>query len=74
MLHVPKFTVCCCGECTSQLAEHKCCSQQPADVKLESFVRKVDKHHIREMAAVREELARQISSGSRGFQLKPLLL
>ena len=49
-----------CGERLPrrQLAEHEqeLCPQRPVDVKLESFMRKMEERHMREMAAVREEL------------------
>ena len=48
-----------CGERLPrrQLAEHEqdVCPQRPVDVKLESFMRKMEERHMREMAAVREE-------------------
>ena len=30
--------------------------KQPVDVKLESFIKKMEERHVREMAAVKEEL------------------
>ena len=51
-----------CGERLPrrQLAEHEqdVCPQRPVDVKLESFMRKMEERHMKEMAAVREELER----------------
>ena len=48
-----------CGERVPrrQLAEHEqdVCSQRPVDVKLESFMRKMEERHMREIAAVRED-------------------
>ena len=47
-----------CGERVPrcQLAEHEqdVCPQRPVDVKLESFTRKMEERHMREIAAVKE--------------------
>ena len=52
-----------CGERLPrrQLAEHEqdVCPQRPADIKLESFMRKMEERHMREMAAVKEELKKE---------------
>ena len=53
-----------CGERLPrrQLAEHEqeLCPQRPVDVKLESFMRKTEERHMREMAAVREDHMREM--------------
>ena len=52
-----------CGEQLPrrQLAEHEqdVCSQRPVDVKLESFMRKMEERHMREIAALREDLMKE---------------
>ena len=55
-----------CGERLPrrQLAEHEqdVCPQRPVDVKLESFMRKMEERHMREMAAVRENHMREMAT------------
>ena len=55
-----------CGERLPrrQLAEHEqeLCPQRPVDVKLESFMRKMEERHMREMAAVREDHMRDMAT------------
>ena len=55
-----------CGERLPrrQLAEHEqdVCSQRPVDVKLESFMRKMEERHTREMATAREDHTKDMAS------------
>ena len=55
-----------CGERLPrrQLAEHEqdVCSQRPVDVKLESFIRKMEERHMKEMATVREDRTRDMAT------------
>ena len=55
-----------CGERVPrrQLAEHEqdVCSQRPVDVKLESFMRKMEERHMREMATAREDHTRDMAT------------
>ena len=55
-----------CGERLPrrQLAEHEqdVCPQRPVDIKLESFMRKMDERHMREMATVREDHMREMAT------------
>ena len=54
-----------CGESVPrrQLAEHEqdVCPQRPVDVKLESFMRKMEERHMREITAVKEVHMREIA-------------
>ena len=54
-----------CGERLPrrQLAEHEqdVCSQRPVDVKLESFMRKMEERHTKEIATAREDHMRDMS-------------
>ena len=55
-----------CGECVPrhQLAEHEqnACPQRPVDVKMESFMRKIEERHTREMATMKEDHMREMAA------------
>ena len=55
-----------CGERVPrrQLAEHEqdVCSQRPVDVKLESFMRKMEERHSREIATAREDHMKEMAT------------